>query len=893
LATVVLGLVSVASAQPTVDEDLGSLVNGTTVTRIVHVGRSEAAHWFSFTIPNVPASGGVGQIYLDIRTTNPTGNTTWIMGDLGLYDATGNFATGTSTHGVDHNEGPGTAVYRDAALSYGATCPTRPNNATAPATINGTLFNGRDGALAAGTYYLAIVRDFGTFTTPWGVAPPTTGADSISGNVQVEITLGTTGTPPPVLTASSATPPSVNSGALSLLTVTANGCISSDKPTSMTIDLSSVGGSATAPMYDNGTNGDATANDNIWSLSTPITAAPGTYTLTATATNVFNMTATRSVTVTVSAVANTAMKISQIDGTGYSSGSGLSWAAPCAEYVEVHNTSGSALDLSGWAVQATLFDTCTSASAWVVRPFPAGFIIPAGGYATVQFGTQTTPHNDPNWTGDTSGYNFTSDVVGAGGSLSSAGGKVALTNSQAPLTTCCPTSDPTVVDFVGYGVADCSKGSPAPAPGLNSPNALYRGCNGNSDTGNNSADFSLALASPRNRSSPPNMGTLTAVGAPVESGTVSVTQNSAVLLTATASSCAGSPSGVHFTANLSFVGGPSSAPMYDDGTHGDAVAGDGTFSLSYTVPESLLPAPPPGPAINRPYVVPMTATDSLGRSATTYAAFYVTAAPTGACCVNGQVTVRTQTSCVAAGGAYFGDNSSPTFAAGSVYTSGNNVSVPDTGSRSDSVTINDATTISRLIVHFQAQHPYLGDLTCKLSNGTTTVTLFDQVGVGTNNATGRPGNLTFFGSDYDFMDGGASFWSAAYNGGKDTNFTVPGGFYAPSAAHNAASSLAPFIGQSAQGTWTMTVTDSEQDGYTGSFMWSLEVNPVAACAAFCSADFNNDGDIGTDADIEAFFACLAGNCCATCGSPDFNGDGDIGTDADIESFFRVLGGGPC
>jgi len=30
-----------------------------------------------------------------------------------------------------------------------------------------------------------------------------------------------------------------------------------------------------------------------------------------------------------------------------------------------------------------------------------------------------------------------------------------------------------------------------------------------------------------------------------------------------------------------------------------------------------------------------------------------------------------------------------------------------------------------------------------------------------------------------------------------------------------------------------------------------------------------------------------------CGSPDFDGDGDIGTDLDIEAFFRVLGGGPC
>jgi hypothetical protein len=62
-----------------------------------------------------------------------------------------------------------------------------------------------------------------------------------------------------------------------------------------------------------------------------------------------------------------------------------------------------------------------------------------------------------------------------------------------------------------------------------------------------------------------------------------------------------------------------------------------------------------------------------------------------------------------------------------------------------------------------------------------------------------------------------------------------------------------------------------------------------------SADFNCDGAIGTDADIEAFFACLSGACppppCTS--TADFNGDGSTGTDADIEAFFRVLAGGNC
>jgi hypothetical protein len=62
-----------------------------------------------------------------------------------------------------------------------------------------------------------------------------------------------------------------------------------------------------------------------------------------------------------------------------------------------------------------------------------------------------------------------------------------------------------------------------------------------------------------------------------------------------------------------------------------------------------------------------------------------------------------------------------------------------------------------------------------------------------------------------------------------------------------------------------------------------------------SADFDCDGDVATDADIESFFRCLAGNCPAPpCGSSaDFNADGDSATDADIEAFFRVLAGGTC
>ena len=102
----------------------------------------------------------------------------------------------------------------------------------------------------------------------------------------------------------------------------------------------------------------------------------------------------------------------------------------------------------------------------------------------------------------------------------------------------------------------------------------------------------------------------------------------------------------------------------------------------------------------------------------------------------------------------------------------------------------------------------------------------------------------------------------------------------PSAATDTLS--LPAASPADNGAYTVTVTNS----------CGPATSPAAALTVN-TADFNGDGDIGTDADIEAFFACLGGNCCPTCGSADLNADGDTGTDADIESFFRVLGGGSC
>jgi uncharacterized membrane protein len=94
----------------------------------------------------------------------------------------------------------------------------------------------------------------------------------------------------------------------------------------------------------------------------------------------------------------------------------------------------------------------------------------------------------------------------------------------------------------------------------------------------------------------------------------------------------------------------------------------------------------------------------------------------------------------------------------------------------------------------------------------------------------------------------------------------------------------------------LKVTSVSRDGrfvtafkhYTQGIPYLIELPPTCG-----TADFNGDGNFGTDQDIEAFFACLTGSCCETCDNADFNGDGDFGTDQDIEAFFRVLAGGSC
>jgi hypothetical protein len=103
----------------------------------------------------------------------------------------------------------------------------------------------------------------------------------------------------------------------------------------------------------------------------------------------------------------------------------------------------------------------------------------------------------------------------------------------------------------------------------------------------------------------------------------------------------------------------------------------------------------------------------------------------------------------------------------------------------------------------------------------------------------------------------------------------------------------------AAGTYVLIIAPGAFDGAVQcgqNSRYHFRIEPASGCGLppCCRTDFNGDGAVGTDADIEAFFACLSGNCCPTCPpNADYNCDGGVGTDADIDSFFRVLSGGAC
>ncbi len=175
--------------------------------------------------------------------------------------------------------------------------------------------------------------------------------------------------------------------------------------------------------------------------------------------------------------------ISQVYG-----GNGGTYAS---DYVELFNAGASAVTVNGWSIQyasATGTGNFTNGSTAIT-----GTLQP-GQYWLVKLSTTTAGAALP-----PADFTGTTDMSGTAG-------KVALVNQTASLacngssTACSADQLSHIVDLVGFGTANFSEGSPAPAPSKTA--ADFRLSNGCTDTDNNVSDFVTGAPAPRNSASP-------------------------------------------------------------------------------------------------------------------------------------------------------------------------------------------------------------------------------------------------------------------------------------------------------------------------------------------------------------------------------------------------------
>jgi hypothetical protein len=169
----------------------------------------------------------------------------------------------------------------------------------------------------------------------------------------------------------------------------------------------------------------------------------------------------------------------------------------------------------------------------------------------------------------------------------------------------------------------------------------------------------------------------------------------------------------------------------------------------------------------------------------------------------------------------------------------------------------------------------------------------DAISLAPGNTSTRFGNFAT-----DFADRQLATGLGYSGGGPGLDFVM--GVYRVGESNTAGGTAVANELRAGSGSLTLLLwptTDTVLANFAGSSngTWAGPTLVVFAQEGCGTADFNCDGDTGTDADIAGFFACLSGSCpSAPCrNSADFNADGDVGTDADIEAFFRVLAGGNC
>ena len=242
-----------AFAQPTVTEDFGTLTTGSFTRQIPLAGAQ--IFWYKLTIPAVTTADG----FLDIGTRG--GAVTTLDTELGLYNSVGTM--------IDNDDDDGNNNYT--ALSWGNTTSPRPGDG------NGVAFNGRDGTLPAGEYYLAA----GIFTVTFGAAnwAATSTSASAGGDTTLFVNYAADtlpSNPSCTLTTSPATTRNDGTGTVNFSVTVIPGTFPASTAHTVTMDTSTLGDTSPQPVTF--VEGPA----NVFTYSLPIGAGlgAGTYTMT-------------------------------------------------------------------------------------------------------------------------------------------------------------------------------------------------------------------------------------------------------------------------------------------------------------------------------------------------------------------------------------------------------------------------------------------------------------------------------------------------------------------------------------------------------------------------------------------------------------------------------------
>ncbi len=173
--------------------------------------------------------------------------------------------------------------------------------------------------------------------------------------------------------------------------------------------------------------------------------------------------------------------ISQVYGGGGNSGANYTH-----DFIELFNRGSGPANLEGWSVQYA----SSTGTTWQVTAL-GSYTLQPGQYYLVQQAQGsggTTPLPTPDASGSIA--------------MSATNGKVALVDNTAALSGTCPVDG--ILDFVGFGTANCFEGTGA-TPVLSNTTAGIRDGNGCVDTDDNAADFSTDNPTPRNTASALNV----------------------------------------------------------------------------------------------------------------------------------------------------------------------------------------------------------------------------------------------------------------------------------------------------------------------------------------------------------------------------------------------------